>query len=181
MRIIEDSGFFSDVDVDEIIASVDEANICIAPYKETGEIIIDRIAYGREPELALHLQLDDGPGKSCAARKCDTLIAHSEVVLTGQLDGILTPEEKADGMVSWYGGMRVAYAIFADDGDILEVGDLLINFSDRKEWQDQLYIEAIYCAIESSDDLVVYRNEKTIDADPVAGTAKIVWCRVWES
>ena len=181
LTTITNNGFF---DTDETKA-FDSAILAVnrdivSPFALTGELIID---YRLESDLAYtcayHAVLTDGPGKSCAATKINTLIAHPEIDCTGHL----ALADLGEGEVRWYGSNRLRCKVASDTlPKPYEVSmpkhspvEFLIAFSDRKEWQDELYVAAIRRVLmHFTLGRFTLRSIDALSTDPVVGTARNV-------
>lgn len=138
-------------------------NDTITPCANTGELVIDYSTDGKW-ELLLHTTLDDGAGNSCAVAKVDTLIDHQEVYW----GGIIPEGQLAKGEKKWYGSIRLLNCRDLEGSGW--VGEVIIAFSDRKEWQDVMYIAGLLQVLK--DILKMdFDLPDGIMNDPVWGTA----------
>jgi hypothetical protein len=148
---------FSEEQTQAIEEAMHVINSKITPSAETGELIIDRYDQVLNRWKCNYRGVfDDGPGKSCAAAKVDTAIAHSEVYWGGQI----SKNKLNEGEVKWDGWMRFKNSL----------GDWIIAFSDREEWQDCFYVAGVVLALEIALKEKFELPEGLLD-DPKWGTA----------
>lgn len=142
--------------------AVERINKLMSPAANTGELIIDYFEDGVWKCL-YDGTLDGGEGKSCAKAKVDTLIAHPEYFWGGAI-----PEnELAKGEFKWYGSIKLVNCWHKDSGLNTEI---IIAFSDRKEWQDVFYVAGVIQVLEDSLKME-FKLPKGIENDPIWGTA----------
>lgn len=137
-------------------------NDVITPLANTGELIIDYSTNGKW-ELLLHATLDDGAGNSCAAAKVDTLINHQEVYW----GGVIPEDQLREGEKKWYGSIRLLNCRDLGRGWL---GEIIIAFSDRKEWQDVMYIAGLLHVLKDILKMDFDLPDGLME-DPVWGTA----------
>lgn len=172
MKVLENDGFFSSALVDKINSGLMAANALIVPDADTGEIIIDyRFEGGTKFKCAYRATFDGGAGKSCAEQKIDTLIAHPSVKCTGHL----ADSNLWGGEVRWYGSNRLHGRVHVDESvspDGYCAVEFLVAFSDREEWQDEVFVASVYQVLLLNDLVFIERENEGLSADPVVGTAR---------
>jgi len=142
---------------------IEKVNLYMAPFVHTGELIIHYSEGGNWKPLYC-ATLNGGPGKSCAIDKVNTLIAHPEADWGGSiwLDQLAIDEKK------WYGSIRLKNCCDLEGSNW--TGEVIIAFSDRKEWQDVFYIAAVTTVLEDALKMS-FDLPKGILKDYVWGTA----------
>lgn len=142
----------------------EQINRVVKPDAKTGELIINFSENGIWYKL-YNGTLNDGAGKSCAADKVNTLINHPEY----NWGGIIPENELSENEKKWYGSIRLKDC--HDTERRYWVGnDIIIAFSDRKEWQDVLYVAAVIHVLK--DALKIdFDLPEGIENDPYWGTA----------
>lgn len=143
--------------------AIEKINGFIAPLAQTGELIIDIKSWRSQHkwQKLYHGTLDDGAGESCAAAKINTLINHPQYGWTG----VIPEAELQEGEMKWYGAIHLKNCRhLADEWE----GEMIISFSNRKEWQDVFYLAAIIQMLYSFID---FKLPDGAEQDPIWGTA----------
>jgi len=164
MKILQQDTLDNEM-AEKIGAAINKTNGLVTPKAETGEIIMAFSTAIGKWHVFFHATLDGGAGDSCAMAKLQTMINHPEY----NWGGIIPLEELGPDEKKWYGSVRLINCRDLEQVDGWQ-GQIIITFSDRKEWQDVLYIAAILKDLESVIKMS-FDLPPDIMNDPVWGTA----------
>lgn len=156
------SVLLNEEDIQPIEEMVEAINKLISPTADTGELIINYLDNNNEWRCLYEGTLNGGSGKSCAAKKIATLINHPEY----DWGGIIPEIELATDEKKWYGSIRLKNCRDLE-GDW--VGQVIIAFSGRKEWQDALYVAGIIQILKEALK-INFKLPEGINNDPTWGT-----------